>query len=263
MTTTSGQAYRDECLANGVPIPLNIGDPAWISRGQIPQPELFIAVGLKAEVLTYQSTSPPGMCVALPRFDNADNVQLDGVICLGQTNSKACFWDNQKNGTAFTFQRGTSRPFSDRGGGIEITRNAIGGTCTDCHAGENPYIIHDNVLGSLRGNLGSLLSLGLPTFASSWHYPIVGTVLPPSDNSVNYDFQSAGEFVYLRDADGLEIQTRQTPIATASNPEPNPHTGLASCVSVNTAVAARVGKHRSAISRPLQMFQRNVLLIYA
>lgn len=63
-------------------------------------------------------------------------------------------------------------------------------------------------------------------------------------NGVHYDFQSAGEFVSLRDPDGLEIQTRQAPIATTFSPGADPHDGLATCVSLNTAVAARVGKHR-------------------
>lgn len=62
-------------------------------------------------------------------------------------------------------------------------------------------------------------------------------------DGVHYDFQSAGEFVALR-GEGLEIQTRQTPIATTFIPGPNPYTGLATCVSLNTAVAARVGTHR-------------------
>ena len=63
-------------------------------------------------------------------------------------------------------------------------------------------------------------------------------------NGVHYDFQGAGEFISLRDPDGLEIQTRQAPIATTFNPGPDAHDGLATCVSLNTAVAARVGKHR-------------------
>ena len=62
-------------------------------------------------------------------------------------------------------------------------------------------------------------------------------------DGIHYDFQAGGEFVSLRD-EGLEIQTRQTPIATTFNPGPNPYTGLATCVSLNTAVAARVGTHR-------------------
>jgi hypothetical protein len=59
-----------------------------------------------------------------------------------------------------------------------------------------------------------------------------------------YDFQGAGEFVSLRDSDGTEIQTRQTPISTDFFPNPDHHDGLATCVSINTAVAARVNEHR-------------------
>lgn len=51
-------------------------------------------------------------------------------------------------------------------------------------------------------------------------------------NGIHYDFQNGGEFVSLRDGNGTEIQTRQTPVASAP------------WVSVNTAVAARVGNHR-------------------
>lgn len=63
-------------------------------------------------------------------------------------------------------------------------------------------------------------------------------------DGVHYDFQSTGEFVSLRDGGSLQIQTRQTPVATTFNPGPNPYTGLATCVSLNTAVAALVGKNR-------------------
>jgi subtilisin family serine protease len=51
-------------------------------------------------------------------------------------------------------------------------------------------------------------------------------------NGIHYDFQAAGEFVALRDANGMEIQTRQTSVPSAPS------------VSVNTAIAARVGQHR-------------------
>jgi hypothetical protein len=63
-------------------------------------------------------------------------------------------------------------------------------------------------------------------------------------NGVHYDFQGAGEFIALRDYGGLEIQTRQAPVPTASVVGPNPHTGLTTCVSLNTAVAVRVNGHR-------------------
>lgn len=62
-------------------------------------------------------------------------------------------------------------------------------------------------------------------------------------DGVPYDFQSAGEFTLLRDGNGLEIQTRQTPVSTQP-PIANEHTGLAACVSLNEAVAARVAGRR-------------------
>jgi opacity protein-like surface antigen len=63
-------------------------------------------------------------------------------------------------------------------------------------------------------------------------------------DGVRYDFQGAGEFVSLRDSIGMEIQTRMTAIPTTFFPGPDAYTGLASCVSINTAVAARVGNRR-------------------
>ena len=61
-----------------------------------------------------------------------------------------------------------------------------------------------------------------------------------------YDFQSVGEFTLLLDGDRLEIQVRQTPVPTA-NPATDPHTGLTECVSINTAVAVRMGTHRISL----------------
>jgi len=62
-------------------------------------------------------------------------------------------------------------------------------------------------------------------------------------DGAHYDFQSAGEFVLLSGG-GVEIQMRQTPVATTVPPGPDPYDRLATCVSLNTAVAARVGSHR-------------------
>ncbi|MBI5890662.1 MAG: S8 family serine peptidase [Nitrosomonadales bacterium] len=62
-------------------------------------------------------------------------------------------------------------------------------------------------------------------------------------DGLHYDFQGAGEFVVLRNSSGMEIQLRMAAVPTAP-PLPDPYTGLTSGVSVNTAVAARVGQHR-------------------
>ena len=75
--------------------------------------------------------------------------------------------------------------------------------------------------------------------ASSSGEPHITTV-----DGNHYDFQAVGEFVLLRQANGLEIQARQAAIPTTYSPGPDPHDSLALCVSINTAVAARVAKHR-------------------
>ena len=62
-------------------------------------------------------------------------------------------------------------------------------------------------------------------------------------DGVRYDFQAAGEFVLLRGVN-VEIQARHTAVATSAPLGPNAHTGLTSCVSINSAVAVRVGRHR-------------------
>lgn len=63
-------------------------------------------------------------------------------------------------------------------------------------------------------------------------------------DGTHYDFQGAGEYVILRDPDVAEIQVRQAPIATTFNPGPDSYHGLATCVSLNTAVAVKVGDRR-------------------
>jgi len=62
-------------------------------------------------------------------------------------------------------------------------------------------------------------------------------------DGTHYNFQGAGEFVSLEDSDGAEIQTRQKPISTTFIGT-DVYDGLTTCVSLNTAVAARVGEHR-------------------
>jgi hypothetical protein len=408
LTTNAGASYRAECLAAGVPVPPDFGPgTSWVSQGTIPQNELFIVAGLGAEVLTFRSSAastpsgPDGMCVALPRFDSGNQVILDGVICLGQT-GKACFWDNEKNGVQFNFTRGTAAPIGNFGGGSELIGDVNlggGGVCSDCHAGENPYIIHGTVLSGLSAS-------GLPTFAPGrFHIPIVrsgdtvtwpdsvppmnspsscsachgtaiaagfggrlphlspllggycgvtlraslgarvptlapnspnaratmpqgapgslvctpnlpntdpqflacttahteecnapGTSFSPTDqrfvkctpqiknllnwcgvpasgdassrgdphvttfNNVPYNFQGAGEFVHLIDASGLEVQVRQTPISSAGGIPPDDQTGLASCVSIITAVAARVGKNRITLEPASDREQKTLVL---
>ncbi len=198
-TTNRGQAYANECSAADVPIPPSIGvmDPAgltgWRSLGFIPAAKQFI-VGTPAEVRVFES--PKGMCIALPRYTDSSltTVKLDGVICLSKTTSKVCFWDNQRNGSGFSFTAGTKIPIGVpnlsvdpqgryQAGGAELEFGS-GGVCTDCHAGENPYIIHPDVnLGTvLMGDLNRAPLL-LPTFGPNRYDPLVGKSWPQNQLS--------------------------------------------------------------------------------
>jgi hypothetical protein len=80
----------------------------------------------------------------------------------------------------------------------------------------------------------------------TWGEPHITTV-----DGTYYNFQGAGEYVTLLDPDGTEVQVRQTPTPSdapgkwvPSPPAKYQDDGLVSCLSGNTAVAARVGTHR-------------------
>ena len=101
------------------------------------------------------------------------------------------------------------------------------------------YVTATDSLG-LQGQAVFRLKIGAPDDGSDNGDPHIHTV-----DGKSYDFQAVGEFTLLRDRDGMEVQTRQTPVLTA-NPITDSYSGLTVCVSLNTAVAARVGSHRIA-----------------
>jgi hypothetical protein len=75
--------------------------------------------------------------------------------------------------------------------------------------------------------------MGPGSYTIDYNPALLGDPHITTINGERYDFQAAGEFIVLRQTGGLEIQVRQTPVATKP-----------ACVSLNTAVAARVGNHR-------------------
>ncbi len=167
-TFNSGQAYINECAANGVPIPPDWGSSEWVHVGNLSDAQEFISVGAEARVYKYKGTGPEGTCIALPRFNGngTGDIGLLGIICLGKQTSKACFWDNQQGDVNFTIGANESVPLSQFAGGAEL-KDGTGGTCTSCHAGENPFIIHPaSALG--QGALGDVVLQ-----ADNWYDPLV------------------------------------------------------------------------------------------
>ncbi|MCZ6859705.1 MAG: VWA domain-containing protein [Alphaproteobacteria bacterium] len=173
-TFNAGQAYIDECAANGVPIPPNWGSSQWSHVGNLTDAQEFISGGAEARVYKYKSTGLEGTCIALPRFmgNGSGDIALLGIICLGKQTSKACFWDNQMNNQTFTIGASESKPLSAFGGGAELAKTdefgqTAGGVCTSCHAGENPYVMHPSTALS-QGSLGDVILQ-----ADNWYDPLV------------------------------------------------------------------------------------------
>jgi hypothetical protein len=179
-TTNSGPAYINECLNAGVPIPPDWGDSRWVSRGALTTP--FISTTLNAQVYSYvPSTSPAGVCYALPRMNGSGVVKLLGIICQGNTTSRACFWDNSgAGGVQFDVPTiNTFTPLSRFNGGAALN-GAQGGTCTNCHAGENVFNIQP-------GTPLDLAAQGITVKPNSFVQPIVHASWPQNTSSNTVD----------------------------------------------------------------------------
>lgn len=138
-TLLSGPQYEEQCRSAGVPIPPKWGTSAWTPHGELKP--VFISPTRDARVFVSVSDSPRGVCYALPRSavdtDGVRKIDLLGVICQGSDTSKACFWDNPR-------KIGLNESFEIKDefyGGADLFEKS-GGICTECHRGENAFIIH-------------------------------------------------------------------------------------------------------------------------
>jgi len=157
------ETYAKECKKAGVPIPPTWGKTGagfWEKKGELAAP--FISREIKADLWVYQSATPKGVCLALPRHapGAATPIELLGIICMGQgvATSNACFWDNQLNGVSQPIPQTGQFPLNTNfAAGKELEAGANGpGICTACHAGKNAYIVHpDDPAFGAAGNLKS------------------------------------------------------------------------------------------------------------
>jgi len=169
-TKNGGERYIQECAAAGVPIPPPMFSSAWDNKGELT--DEFLSSGEKAELMQYTSTKPAGVCLGLPRYiPGTDDIDVLGVICLGTVSSKACFWDNPRN---TTFKRGVQIDIKEFVGGFDLQANNQG-VCSDCHAGENPFVVHPE----------KPPFAGFSQFAAHWYEPIVHPTWPQNPGPTN------------------------------------------------------------------------------
>lgn len=154
-TTASGAQYRAECREAGVPIPPDWGSSGWNYEGDLANN--FLGSGNPAEVWSAKSSSPKGICVALPRI-NGSTIGALGIICLGTESNNACFYD------ASNVPVGASKPIEEFLAGDDLWN----GVCTDCHAGENPYVVHPS----------GPLNLAPDNMGTAWYKPLIKPAWP-------------------------------------------------------------------------------------
>jgi hypothetical protein len=174
-TQAGGDAYITACRQAGVPIPPDWGSNKWQSRG--PLTIDFLGSTPTAELFSFESESPRGVCFALPR-SSGNSIPLLGIICLGTDTSKSCFWDNDHRPGSTMIHKGDTVRLSDFLGGADLNlpgQIGTGGKCTDCHAGENPYIVHP----------GQPMDLGNKIIPKNWHEPLVHPSWPQNSGPTN------------------------------------------------------------------------------
>ena len=143
--------YMEECRAAQVPIPPDWGDERWKFQELLNQKDSFVLDADKstAEVWTFTDPDVPGLCVGLPRRSNTTHdIGLFGIICQSDTTGKACFWDNvsRENNERLPSEESEHMKIATIHDGTMITEN-----CTNCHRGENVFVIHPRTAVDLSG----------------------------------------------------------------------------------------------------------------
>jgi hypothetical protein len=181
-TATSGAEYATVCKNNQVPLPpwwgvRNIGVAGgWTSRGHFSNGY----TGFSGNVYTATSSTPPGLCALVAHDLAGGDTGLFDVLCQG-SNGKACFWEGQRPQTPPAAGVILADPCCNNIdpwvlGGQALADVAGATRCTDCHAGETAFIIHNDITHPLQK---ANLSGWRPT---SWYQPIVasGWLMNPS-----------------------------------------------------------------------------------
>ncbi|MBX2839348.1 MAG: hypothetical protein KTR35_21005 [Gammaproteobacteria bacterium] len=168
----AGEDYVALCRNEGVPTPPAWEAPNGMSRGDWDfEGELntnLLDFGDPTEVWSFRSNSPEGVCIALPRFSSTSSDLIDetGIICLGTETGNACFYD------LVNLEADKTYGIDEFQAGANLMS---GGICSDCHAGENPFIVHPD----------ETLDLGAEIRSPVWHVPLVKPSWPQNPGPSN------------------------------------------------------------------------------
>jgi hypothetical protein len=130
--------YMRDCRAHDVPIPPDWAETgtAWVLQGTLMTN--LLSPGSYAAVWTYSDPVKRGACIALPRGDGSPG-SPSGIICQSATTGHVCFWDNILRSDPmerFIGWSGQTLRIADLKDGSNLNS-----PCTNCHIGNNVYLI--------------------------------------------------------------------------------------------------------------------------
>lgn len=193
-TDLSGQAYIDQCAFHGVPIPPDWNDDGWTNKGAAYEANgdfepFFSDPSIPPKMFTFTSSAPEGICIAFSRdnFFASGRDHID-VICQGRHSSKACFWEHLNAlhnpiTPLVQFDGGTDLNIRKPTKEGEAARSRD--KCSNCHAGENAFILHPGYPLSPMSQGGSLGNIEINPM--DWHDPIVPAGWPQNAGPLESD----------------------------------------------------------------------------
>jgi hypothetical protein len=241
----------DDCELNSAATPVD-----WdaFGTGQLPitdlaDPDLYLSGSATPNETDWATLTYNGQAYSAPAFDSYTDIssvwnQAEFNVVGNYGGAEAQFND----GTAITVEievtdNSTSLPqcaVNSGSTGESNNLNFVPSTASPQCCQYGPTDASIQFMEVYDTNHAHTASCGISSITGEPHITTV--------NDIYYNFQAAGEFIALLDTDGTEIQTRQTPIPTLAPGDYDPsglnNDGLFSCLAMNTAVAARVGKHR-------------------
>ena len=144
---TGDTDYMAYCRKVRVPIPPDfaLSGTAWAPQGKL-QTNL-LQPGADANVWTYSDPVRRGACIALPRGGGGQRAGLSGIICQSATTGRACFWDSRDRDDSNPLRQMPALDWTSQRLRIAQLKDASNltepgsGVCTDCHRGNNAFLI--------------------------------------------------------------------------------------------------------------------------
>jgi hypothetical protein len=146
-------SYMADCREHEVPVPpdWSLQTTRWKLQGNLKDGTNLLdetqSQGQDAFVWTWSDPAIRGACIALPRSGVSTRALLAGIICQSAYTGYACFWDSRLRNEADPMAESDKIDWTSQTLVISKLKDATNltetgsGVCTDCHRGNNVFLI--------------------------------------------------------------------------------------------------------------------------